>query len=87
MLQKACACIIAKDSDTDSHNPNEKDDEVYLRFGGGALEDMFRPQYKEMKSKKPSQYKEVSQELQVLQWVCMIDKSTLPPSLAYTCRD
>ena len=37
-----------------------------------------------MKSKKPSQYKEkVSQELQVLQWMRMVDKSNLPSSLAY----
>ena len=58
MLQKTCACTIAKDSDTDSHYSTEReDDEVYLRFGGGALADMFRTRYKEMKSEKPSQYK------------------------------
>lgn len=37
-----------------------------------------------MKSKKASQRKEeVSKELQVLEWMCMTDKSDLPTSLAY----
>ena len=45
---------------------------------------MFKLRYTAMKSKKPSHLKEkVSQELQVLQWMRMVDKSSLPPSLSY----
>lgn len=86
MLQKAS--ITAKGDDSDSHYTIEREgDEVYLRFGGGALADMFQTRYKEMKSKKPSKYKEkVSQELQVLQWMQMTEKSKLPSSLAYRDR-
>ena len=59
-------------------------EEVYLRFGGGALADMFKQRYKDMKSKKSSKIKEkVSQEIQVLEWIRRVDKSTLPASLAY----
>ena len=83
MLQKASG--IAKGGESDGHHTIESEgDEVYLRFGGGALADMFQTRFKEMRSKKPSQYKEkVSQELQVLQWMRMVDKSNLPSSLAY----
>lgn len=59
-------------------------DEVYMRFGGGALADMFSLRYKDMKSKKSSHHKEkVSKELTVLEWMRMTDKSDLPTPLAY----
>ena len=82
------ASITAKGDDSNNQYTIEREnDEVYLRFGGGALEDMFQTRYKEMKSQKPSEYKEVvSQELQVLQWMQMTDKSNLPSSLAYRDR-
>ena len=45
-------------------------DEVYIRFAGGALADMFKLRYKDIKSKKSSHHKEeVSKELQVLEWM------------------
>ena len=43
MLQKAHEGTTVNNSDTDSHHRIEReDDEVYLRFGGGALADMFQ---------------------------------------------
>ena len=83
MLQKISSSIKGDDEDNLYIIGNEAD-EVYLRFGGGALTDMFKLRYMAIKSKKPSHLKEkVSQELQVLQWMRMVDKSSLPPSLSY----
>ena len=45
---------------------------------------MFKQRYKDMKSTKSSKIKEkVSQEIQVLEWIRRVDKSTLLASLAY----
>lgn len=60
---------------------------MYLRFGGGALADMFTQWYKGMKSNKASIHKErISKELQVLECIRRMDKFTLPPTLAYRDR-
>ena len=59
-------------------------EEVYLRFAGAALADMFTLRYKAMKSDKSFHSKEMIQgELQVLEWMRMTDKSKLPSSLQY----
>ena len=79
------ATFSMKEVDTQSkHTIETESDEVYMRFAGAALADMFSLHYKDMKSKKSSHRKEdVSKELQVLEWMRMTDKSDLPTSLAY----
>lgn len=65
---------------------SEEPDDVYFRFGGGALASMFQTRYKQMKSSKSHKAKEkISQELSVLKWMQMEiqDKGTLPESLKY----
>lgn len=74
--------------DDSEHLPNtlkSEPIEVYLRFGGGALADIFTYRYKDMKSNKASKQKE-KKELQVLECIRRVDKSTLPPALAYRDR-
>ncbi len=56
---------MIKDSESDqcTYTLQSEPDDVYLRFGGGALADMFTQRYKDMKSNKASIYKErISQE-------------------------
>ena len=85
MLQQAR--LLVKDDEECSTSIRSEPDEVYLRFGGGALASMFTGRYKDMKSNKSSQHKEkVSQELQVLGWIRMVDKSELPIALEYRDR-
>lgn len=67
----------------------EEPDDVYLRFGGGALADMFHSRYKQIKSSKSHSVKaRISEELSVLKWMQMEDKNkdTLPDSLKYRDR-
>ena len=85
MLQKVRSLVKDRSENCTSNCtlPSEPD-EVYLCFGGGALADMFKQCYKDMKSKKSSKNsKKVFQQLQVLQWIQRDNKSTLPASLAY----
>ena len=86
MLQKVRS-IVKENSggDTSKCALQHEPDEVYLRFGGGALADMFKQRYKDMRSKsKSSETKDIiSQEIQVLQWIRRVDKSTLPASFTY----
>ena len=86
MIQQAT--LAAKEADSQSEYAIVTEpEEVYIRFAGAALANMFNLRYKEMKSKKSSQHKErVSKELQVLEWMRMTDKSDLPTSLAYRDR-
>ena len=57
MLQQATLSV--KEVHTQSkHTIENEPDEVYMRFAGGALADMFRLHYKDMKSKKSSRHKE-----------------------------
>ena len=87
MLQQVRVLIKEDGGGSHTYTLESEPDEVYLRFGGGALADMFTQRYKDMKSKKSSEKKEnISQELQVLQWIRRVDKSTLPASLAYRDR-
>lgn len=68
---------------------SEEQDDVYFRFGGGALADMFQTRYKQMKSSKSQTVKaKICEELSVLQWMKMEDgeKATLPESLKYRDR-
>lgn len=61
-----------------------EEEEVYMRFAGAAMANMFSFRYKAMKSKRSSKRKdEISNELQVLGWMRMTDKSNIPSSLAY----
>lgn len=85
MLQKVRSLVKENNEKfTSKCTIQSEPDEIYLQFGGGALADMFKQRYKDMKSKKSSKIKEnISQELQVLQWIRRDDKSTLPASLAY----
>lgn len=82
------ATLSVKEVDTQIEPTLEREpDEVYMRFAGGALADMFKLRYRDMKSKKSSRHKEeVLKELQVLEWMRMTDKSDLPASLAYRDR-
>ena len=66
MIQQAT--LAAKESDNQSeYSIVTESDEVYMRFVGAALANMFNLRYKDMTSKKSSQHKErVSKELQVL---------------------
>ena len=86
MLQKVRS-IVKENSggETSKSALQHEPDEVYLRFGGGALADMFKQRYKDMRSKKKSSKTKdiISQEIQVLGWIRRVDKSTLPASLAY----
>ena len=85
LLQQVRALIKDDGREQCTDTLQSEPDEVYLRFGGGALADMFKQHYKDMKSKKPSASKErISQELQVLECMRRVDKSTLPPILAET---
>ena len=87
MLQQARVLIKGSDSEHHIYMLESEPDEVYLRFGGGALADMFTQRYKGMKSNKASKCKErISQELQVLECIRRVDKSTLPATLAYRDR-
>ena len=87
MLQQVRVLIKEDGGGSHTYTLESEPDEVYLRFGGGALAYMFTQCYKDMKSKKSSEKKEnISQELQVLQWIRRVDKSTLPASLAYRDR-
>ena len=86
MLQQA-RLLVKDDGEESSTSLRSEPDEVYLRFGGGALASMFTGRYKDMKSNKSSQHNEkVSQELQVLEWIQMVDKSELPIALEYRDR-
>ena len=81
MLQKVRAMSVGEDASQSSRVTGESDD-VYLRFGGGSLASMYKSRYSAMKSKGSSNKKElVSHELQVLSWIRMTDKSSLPRSL------
>ena len=74
--EEYCVCI------------ESESDEVYRRFGGSALVDMFNMCFMAMKSEKPSNCKEkVSQELHVLKWIRIINMLTLPTSLVYRAQD
>ena len=86
MLQQAI--LLGKDDGKESSTSiRSEPNEVYLRFGGGALASMFTGRYKDLKPNKSSQHKEkVSQELQVLEWIRMVDKSELPIALEYRDR-
>ena len=86
MLQQA-RLLVKDDGEESSTSIRSEPDEVYLRLGGGALASMFTGCYKDMKSNKSSQHKEkVSQELEVLEWIRMVDKSELPIALEYRDR-
>ena len=53
-----------------SSTGSKEPDEVYFRFGGGALAEMFHTRYKQMKSSKPHTVKaKISEELSLLK--CM----------------
>ena len=87
MLQQVRIFIKDSGSKQRTCTLQSEPDDVYLRFGGGALADMFTQRYKDMKSNKPSIHKErISKELQVLECMRRMDKSTIPPTLAYRDR-
>ena len=88
MLQEVRLIIKDKDEECQSSCAVESEaDEVYYRFAGGALADMLKVRYKDMKSNKPSLHKEkISKELQVLNWMRLSDKSNLPSALVYRDR-
>ena len=55
-------------------------------FGGGALADMFTQWYKDMKSNKATITKKGFQRSFKLECMRRVDKSTIPPTLAYRDR-
>ena len=74
--------LSVKSEDSHTCTANEESEEVYLRFGGGDLTSMYKTRYKVMKSKCSSAKKEqISSELQVLDWIRIRDKSSLPHTL------
>ena len=86
MLRQATLSVKVVDAPS-QHTIENEPEEVYMRFAGGALADMFSLRYKKLKSKKSSCHKELLlKELQVLGWMRMNDKSDLPASLAYRDR-
>ena len=87
MLQQVRVLMKGDDSQQLTNTLESEPIDVYLRFGGGALADMFTHRYKDMKSNQASKQKEkISKELQVLECIRRVDKSTLPPALAYRDR-
>ena len=69
-----------------SNTGSKKPDEVYFRFSGGALAEMFHTRYKQMKSSKQHTVKaKISEELSLLKCMQMEDKEKhiLPDSLKY----
>ena len=87
MLQQVRIFIKDSGSEQRTCTLQSEPDDVYLRFGGGALADMFTQRYKDMKSNKASIHKErISKELQVLECMRRVDKSTILPTLAYKDR-
>lgn len=52
LLQQVRALIKDDGCEQCTHILQSEPDEVYLRFGGGALADMFTQRYKDMRSKK-----------------------------------
>ena len=74
--------LSVEDDNSPTCTASEEGEDVYLRFGGGNLASMYKTRYKAMKSKCSSAKKEqISSELQVLDWIRMRDKSSLPHTL------
>ena len=68
---------------TQSHASSVDGDDVYLRFGGGALCGMLHQRYEQVKNCPETQRNSLSQEISLLQAIKMTDKSQLPPYLMY----
>lgn len=82
MLRRLRILAVQDDVSPTCTASTEESEDVYLRFGGGNLACMYKTRYKAMKSKNSSAKKEqTSCELQVLDWIRMRDKSSLPHSL------
>ena len=57
MLEQARLSAKANSEECDVSIIKSESDEVYLRLGDGALEDIFNIHYKDIKSDKHSHYK------------------------------
>ena len=67
-------------------NSETDGDDVYYRFGGGALSDMLHLRYKQIRACKDDQRDLLSQEISILHHMKLKDKSKLPNYLKYRDR-
>jgi len=67
----------------EQHEKLTDGDDVYLRFGGGALCAMLHLHYEEIKNCSETRQNILSQEITILQAMKMKDKSKLPQYLMY----
>ena len=65
---------------------SDDDDDVYYRFGGGALYDMLKNRYKEIKNCLSTRRNLLSIEISLLQAINNKDKSSIPAYLKYRDR-
>ena len=86
MLRQCQAVIKPPTPSTATSTVNEEPNDVYYRFGGGAIADMFKTRYEKMKSPNCNNKDQISLEITILQKLSVHtanEKTHIPEYLKY----